>query len=753
MKNKKLLGLSILLACSMMVQAQLASIKGRIYNAVNNEAIIGAQVQILENGLSAISNEDGYFCIKGLSERVYELNISHISYHHFSISLKAKTNETHNSIYLEPQIYENEMVVVTATRSKRNFNEVPGKIEVITRKEIDQIPTQKIDDIIKHISGINTCRSAGIYTMRPTVTLRGLPGDEQGRTLVLLDGSPLNDGDTGGINWNRIDPDQIERIEIYKGPGSSLYGNNAMGGVINIITHNPRKKLEANASVAFGTYNTKQSKASIGSRLNDAVYLNISGFVNKSDGYNLIPLSDRTNPDYSIPRFLEEKGISTKAGYELNKALNFEIQYDYFEDKRGEGEKIQATDGEYRHFNTNYFRGKMNGNFSTLNYNLNLYYKKENYFKLDERMKGSNYQRFDVNSDRIDQGANLNLSNYFTDKHILSFGSEYKISSVDGGDYYVTSPDSVVNSGKMQDIAFYIQEEIALLNQRIRIQAGLRYDIVKFYDGKYESTDGAWSPYLPPLENHHWNALSPKISISYEVSNTIKFYTSVAKGFRTSILDDLCRSGWMWVGPKIANPELGPENIVNYEIGAGIKLNDKIKISPTLFYARGNDFLYYVQTGDFLYGNRPIYQRQNVTAVNIYGFECDFNYEISSQLSMVSNYTFNSSKIGKFDKNTTLENKYLVFTPKHQAKIGLFWNHKYFNTNISALYKSEQFSDDANTKILNDYISFDFQIAKEFKEHFSLSIAIQDLFDNQQMETDLYLSPGRIINFKIAAKI
>ncbi len=751
--RRQVLIIGILLACSMVVQAQIASIKGRIYNAVNNEFVKDVHIQIKAEGQSVVSNESGYFIIRGLSEKSYELSISHVSFEEYSINIKAKNREIQNSIYLEPKIYENDLVVVTATRSKRNFNEVPGRIEVITRKEIDQIPAQKIDDIIKHISGVNVSRSAGLFSMRPTVTLRGLSGDEQGRTLVLVDGVPLNKGDTGGVNWNRLDSDQIERIEIYKGPGSSLYGNNAMGGVINIITRKPKKSLEGHASVSYGTYNTKQAKASIGSRLNDAAYINISGFMTGSDGYNLIPDSLKDDPDYSIARFLEEKGISAKAGYEFNNALKLEIQYDYFEDKRGEGEKIQASEGEYRHFNTNFLRGRLNGHISSLSYDFNIFYQKENYFKLDERLRGENYQRFDVNSDRIDKGVNLNLSNHFTKEHIFSFGGEMKLSSVNGGDYYVTSDDSIINSGKMQDVAFYIQDEIALADNKIRIQAGLRYDMVKFYDGMYESTDGAWTPYLPPLEEHQWNAISPKVAISYEPVKSYKLYISVAKGFRASILDDLCRSGWMWIGPKIANPELGPENIFNYEIGATIKTNEKIKISPTLFYAEGNDFLYYVQTGDLLWGKRPIFQRQNVTKVDIYGFECDVNYAVSKQLSIVSNYTFNSSKIGKFEENIAIENKYLRYTPKHQAKAGVFWNNRFFSSNLSAIYKGEQYSNDENTSVLDEYITFDFQIVKEFKDHYRISLSILDMFDNQQMETNLYLSPGRVINFKIAVCI
>jgi iron complex outermembrane recepter protein len=68
--------------------------------------------------------------------------------------------------------------------------------------------------------------------------MRGL-GSEPGRSLILMDGVPINKGETGEVNWNRIDIDEVQRLEIFKGPGSSVYGNNAMGGVINIISRKP----------------------------------------------------------------------------------------------------------------------------------------------------------------------------------------------------------------------------------------------------------------------------------------------------------------------------------------------------------------------------------------------------------------------------------------------------------------------------------------------------------------------------------
>ena len=129
------------------------------------------------------------------------------------------------------------------------------------------------------------------------VSIRGLAGDEQGRTLVLFDGIPINTSDEGSVNWNSIHIDNVQRIEVFKGPGSSLYGNSAMGGVINIISKRPVSPFSLNTSGSYGSLNTWKTDLGLSSRINDKFAIFLSGYYNKSDGFNNIPDSLRTEPD------------------------------------------------------------------------------------------------------------------------------------------------------------------------------------------------------------------------------------------------------------------------------------------------------------------------------------------------------------------------------------------------------------------------------------------------------------------------
>lgn len=647
-------------------------------------------------------------------------------------------------------------VVVTGTRSEKLLREIPARIDVVSPKILKQAPAQSIDDILAMFSGVNTTRSSGVSTMHTNVSIRGLAGDEQGRTLVLYDGVPINSSDGGSVNWNSIHIDNVERIEIFKGPGSSLYGNNAMGGVINIISKKATKPLNINASSSYGTYNTWLTNLSVSSRVSDKVSLFVSGYYNQSDGYNLVPDSLRPDPDYTIPRFMKEGGANLLTQFSLSQQANIDIAYELFLDKRGEGEKIEAPDGEYRHFNHNRVRGRFYGEYKKLRYDFSLYFQRVNYFKLDERIKKGKYQRFDVKSDRDDWGGILNFNYNVSSTNDLTYGLELRNGAVEGGDYYVTSPDVVYNRGKMRIFSIYAQDEQTILDDKLKLQVAVRYDNARFHDGFYEAKGDLvadFNSHNGALKSNTWNNFSPRIALRYTPEKWGSFYASFSKGFRASILDDLCRSGWMWVGPKIANPDLKPETLYNYEVGATFTPLYNLSIAPTFYYAQGHDFLYYVATGEKLWGRQDIYQRQNVSRVNVKGIEMDIRYTPIRGLDVVANYSFNDAQIDKFPDKPELDGKTLTYAPKHQVKGSLNWTGGIVDAYIRGAYKGKQFTTDNNAEQIDAYTVWDARISKWFNQLYYVGFEVLNIFDNRHMNTKDYISSGRIFQVKLAISL
>jgi iron complex outermembrane receptor protein len=366
-------------------------------------------------------------------------------------------------------------------------------------------------------------------------------------------------------------------------------------------------------------------------------------------------------------------------------------------------------------------------------------------------MRSGRYERYDVDSYRKDWGALFNATHQLSENNTLTGGFEYKNGSIKGGDYYQTAPyDTVYNEGVIQTYAGYVPDEHAFFAGKVRLVAGLRFDNVAFSDGYYYSTSPWGTP--PELKDHTWSHFSPRLGMRFNFIKELSAYISYSHGFRASILDDLTRTGYMWVGPKYANPDLGPETIDNYEVGADLYLSTKFKFSTSVYYAKGDDFMYYVATGDELSPGRPIYRRENVTGVTMSGVEAEFNYMPLSNLRFMASYAYSNSQIDKFELRPDLENKYLTYVPKNRFSVSLHWQNKIVDISLRGLYKSKQFSNDDNSQAIDAYTTFDLQLSRNLTSNLFAMIDIQDIFDNQHMETAIRMSPGRLVSVKLAIK-
>jgi iron complex outermembrane receptor protein len=195
-------------------------------------------------------------------------------------------------------------VVISATKTQNFARDIPTRVNVLSLYKIKSLPVQFTDEYLQYLPSVNVSRPFGIFSSKSTVTMRGLDGKEQGRVLVLLDGVPVNKADGGSVNWNLINTGDIARIEVVKGPGSSIYGGNAMGGAVNIITRKPQKKISGMVGLQYGTYNTMGARLALSGRLNDSIskgfYWGLSGRYLQSDGYITQSEADQAANPYIV---------------------------------------------------------------------------------------------------------------------------------------------------------------------------------------------------------------------------------------------------------------------------------------------------------------------------------------------------------------------------------------------------------------------------------------------------------------------
>ncbi len=178
--------------------------------------------------------------------------------------------------------FEAEQVVITATKTPVTIREAPASVSVVTSGEIENKVVPELDTALRNEVGVFDRRGKGMAETVVNVQMRGFSGAE--RNLVLWNGQRVNSGYTSAVNWDALPVEDVERVEIVRGPFSSLYGTNAMGGVINIIPKVPQK-LELRTKFGYGTDDTKHYFVSAGDRLFDKVSLYFGYDGKHTNGY------------------------------------------------------------------------------------------------------------------------------------------------------------------------------------------------------------------------------------------------------------------------------------------------------------------------------------------------------------------------------------------------------------------------------------------------------------------------------------
>ncbi|RPH31240.1 MAG: TonB-dependent receptor [Bacteroidales bacterium] len=750
------------------------SLSGFIKDSETGLPLAGVNVIIHERG--AVTDANGFFKLDINPTGKQTVTFSSIGYkkQNKTITISANENITIEIQMVKDEVYIDELVVA-ATRTENRISQIPGRINMISAERISMVAAQNIDEYLQLLPGVQVSRSFGIFSTKSSVTMRGLSGNEQARTLVLLDGIPVNKADGGSVNWNLISTNAIERIEVVKGPGSALYGGNAMGGIINVVTQKPSKEIQGDVTAEYGTFNTKIVRLNLagkfGEEVNKGFYWTTNGFYQKSDGYITQSEADRNINPFIIKSNVDEKALNFKVGYNNSEKFNAEVNLSIYDGIRGTGEKVYQPNGNETEYLTYQLRTNLNGKIGGLKWNTSLFYIDEHYMKVNESKK-DDYTWYNVTSIRRDLGL-LSSANYSVGKQSLTAGFDIRNGQVDASDIYYTSTDKVDNNGKMNFYGFYAQDDYSV-TEKFKLLVGVRYDLATFYDGKFKTYHpSAESTFLRDyefsgLDDVQWGAFSPRISLQYRPNDNFRVYGGYSRGFRPSVLDDLCRTGRVKGGMKVANPNLDPEYLDNFEAGVDYSPLKALKLSTSLFYSIGSDFLYYVSTGDSIdmgFGDRPIMVRSNISNVNIYGAEFDISYSPSSTLTMFANYAYNHAQISDYkpmsgDDPVDLSNNFLTDVPQHSFALGVFVKTSVVNIGLTCRYTGEMYVNDQNIYdeivLSNKYpawITTDLKLSHEFYKLINASLNVQDIFDKKIYDSKGAIGPGRFITFGLGVRI
>jgi outer membrane cobalamin receptor len=230
-------------------------------------------------------------------------------------------------------------VIVTATRSTRALNDVPASASLVTATEVEDTPAQSLDDVLRHVPGVNLPIQTGTeaHPTADNVSMRGLGGIH---ALVLVDGVPLNDPFFGYIQWGRIPLESIDHVEVVRGGGSPLWGNFAMGGVINVITRAPDKDVTV-ASAGGGTFGTYRSSLFGSYGLSETNRIGVTAELNGTDGFTAVPSYARR--PFDTPTSFNAKNLDLRDTWKAMNDLLVDLRFTYHKNDQQLGASLNTN--------------------------------------------------------------------------------------------------------------------------------------------------------------------------------------------------------------------------------------------------------------------------------------------------------------------------------------------------------------------------------------------------------------------------
>ena len=698
-------GLSLL---SSVVKGQY-SLTGTITDCLSRAPLSGATVELVGQQKTVQTDAQGQFSFQDLSKGTHHFYVSQDDYkgHFFKVSIKRNEKNYIFALCKNKEIEVGE-VVVTATRRERNLKNVPITVQVITAEEIQKSQAPDFQSFLENeFSGINFTNEGGM----PNINMMGFGGKY---VLFLMDGERMAGETFDNIDYDRIDLENIERIEVIKGASSSLYGSNALGGVINIITKDAQKPLELSANYLYNTQEDHKTNLSVGTKQRWGS-VRVPVFYNFRQPYIIVdkePLKTYKNgvPHYSQMGELNVAGFtnygaSPKLTFDLSPKWNLSLAPSYYFSERNAGTQSSKKLRD-RYYN---YSGALKSDYKitdsktlSLSAAYDRYDKYKYYVLLNEKEKS-----YENSILRVGGQYNQNIK----EKHSLVAGAEVNSDELLSFRFTSSGEEAKKNA---QNYALFTQQEWAL-SEDFTLVTGVRMDYHSLFQ----------------------QYLTYRLSGMFKI-DAFTLRGGYASGFRSPTLKELYTNwfhpwggGFQIMGNKKLTPETSHNTTFSVDFNAkkwnitAITQFSKVKDKIALYWSRSKDTIRYVNHA----GN-----------TDIISSELSGTYRPSRYFRLKGSYAYYVSSNSRSDVRPHTFTAKVEYVEQSDLKYlpNVLLSGKY-------LAGSDIYDNKSTYTHYEGYGLWRLQLSKKLPYHFILNAGVDNLFDYIAPTTSFYstTSPGR----------
>jgi len=613
------------------------------------------------------------------------------------------------------QSFSLDTLLVQTTRIPLKASETGRSISILTKEQIQQLPATTFYELLQTICGLEV-QSRGGFGVQGDIVMRGSTFSQ---VLVLIDGMKINDPLTGHFNcYVPVSNMEIERIEILKGAGASMYGPDAVGGVINIITKgfdSLKNGTTSSGSINYGYNNLVSSTASVFHKSNK-FYVGLGASINQSLGDSILPVAvnDSTTLE-GYRNYFDINNISLSAGFKINNLWELKVR-----------SSILSSDFNARYFYTSYLSDK-----ST-----------------------------EITSNWFNR---VQLQRKTSTGSLLDINASYKRSS----DEFLYTPTSDPNVHKMDYVNFTINNSNEI-NEKLIVKSGIQADLRKIESNdRGNHSDYHFGAYLMGVyksnnlvlttiaredydENYGFE-FCPQINAAYNLPN-LALRASAGRSIRAADYTERYNNNIaLKTYIRLGNPNLSAERGWSEEIGINYSPFKNTLLKATIFSRQSSNIIDYILTNEsdidsnigVLVPGANYTFAKNIKEVNVNGFELELNTNIflenNNSLNCQMGYTFTEIT------NDTL-GIYLSSFAKHLINAQLILNYNSFKFSISGLYKERtaQAAESISSELQSSYGLLNARVGYGLMDNkLFLNVQILNLLDKEYQNILGAKMPGR----------